>query len=134
MSDDTDDLRVLVARGLSALKVMMEGLTGRVERIERSQDALRERIYAKEAEIAVLKERLENTKQHTDRITGKFEALKDGEKSDKMLKAEKRKLAVERWKGTAPIIVALISSLAALVVALIQALIGLFSSSAPPTP
>lgn len=102
-------LRTDLAKGFSAVKVMLDERFGRVERLERDLVVARDSITELKTKVAVLEERITNHRENTGQF--RTEALKD--RIDDL--KDDKKVGVEKWKATAPIVVALVAGIFALV-------------------
>lgn len=121
--DDNGDLRVVMARGLSALKVLIDERTNRIDRVERLYDELstqtRERLVKLETNYTNIKEDItgaHDIRAEVFRAKGKEEAFKELRENE----SEEKKVTVETWKSTAPIYVAIITAGGALITGIIN--------------
>lgn len=125
MSDreSMDDLKITVARGLSAMKVLLEERGAQQEKIVQTVEKIQEKLSVMQADIAKLTERVDGVKERQADQTGRFSV--DGEVKkqvveEKKLVVEEKKLGVEKWKATAPIIVAIVTAFSSLIVGIIN--------------
>jgi len=102
-------LRTDLAKGFSAVKVMLDERFGRVERLERELATARDSITELKTKVAVLEERITNHRENTGQF--RTDVLKD--RIDDL--KDDKKVVVEKWKATAPIVVALVAGIFALV-------------------
>ena len=107
-------IRVDLARGFSAVKVMLDERFNRVERLERELAAAKDEAIRMATKVAVLEERLDNHRE----TTGQFRTLDLKERITDL--KEDKKVGVEKWKATAPIVVALITGGSAFIAAIIN--------------
>lgn len=105
-------LRNDLARGLAAVKVMLEERTARSERLEREIDAIQDALTAIRTKAAVLEERITAHKELNE-VTGRFR-LSDA------LKDTKENADAEKWKAAAPIAAAFITGAVALITSIIN--------------
>lgn len=116
MSDDTlIKLRVDQARGFAALKVLLEVREQAINDLRtdlRAQDAKVEELQRK---VAALEAHQQDHREVTGRFLVNHEA---GLKAQGAL--EGQKTGVERWKATAPIVVAVVSGIFGLIAGLIS--------------
>lgn len=134
MSDEnTEALRVLkqrVQRGFSGFKVLLDNLSGRVESMMGAQTGLASKQDATEAELAKLTERVAKLEGHKE---GVRDAREDTTRTLNEVKEVRREVFkektvdVERWKATAPIVIAIVTGIFGLItgiLALLQSFLG----------
>jgi len=119
-------IKVNFAKGISALKVMIDSTTGRTERVEKKSDELLAALSTLRERVSTLEERINNVKQdvtgshtlyaHVAKTQGKEEATKEIKNEEKT----EKQLAVEKWKASAPIYVAIIAAFGALATGIIN--------------
>lgn len=124
------ELEQRVRKGFSALNFMLNGLSSRVEGVESSQKDATRKIDEIENDIAEVKERLAKLEGHREGVRDGREdsvqtitAIKEVQQGHQ----EEKKLGVETWKATAPIIIAVVTGIFGLVtgvLALLQAIFG----------
>lgn len=114
-------LRVQLARGLAALKVMLDERTVRIERSERESKEQNMAISDLRTDIAVLKTRLNALEKDVEKVedetTGKFDLEK--------AKVEEK---VEKTRASAAVIVALIAGIFGTLAAVIEFFVHIFGS------
>lgn len=129
MSDreSMDDLKITVARGLSAMKVLLEERGSQQEKIVQTVEKIQEKLALMQADIAKLTERVDGVKERQADQTGRFSVdgqvvaeVKKQVVEEKKLVVEEKKLGVEKWKATAPIIVAIVTAFSSLIVGIIN--------------
>lgn len=124
------ELEQRVRKGFSALNFMLNGLSSRVEGVESSQKDATRKVDEIENDIAEVKERLAKLEGHREGVRDGREdsvqtitAIKEVQQGHQ----EEKKLGVETWKATAPIIIAVVTGIFGLVtgvLALLQAIFG----------
>lgn len=124
------ELEQRVRKGFSALNFMLNGIASRVEGVESSQKDATRKLDEIENVIAEVKERLAKLEGHREGVRDGREdsvqtitAIKEVQQGHQ----EEKKLGVETWKATAPIIIAVVTGAFGLVtgvLALLQAIFG----------
>ena len=114
-------LRLDLAKGFSAVKVMLDERFNRVERLERELSGLKDENTKLATKVAVLEERLSNHRE----VTGRFRT--DDLKDRIVDLKEDKKLGTERWKAAAPIVVAVVTGGFALIVSIINLVLRFIS-------
>lgn len=124
------ELEKRVRKGFSALNFMLSGVSTRVESIEASQRDIPKKFDEVERDIAEVKERLAKLEGHKEGVRdGRDDTARTLSEVKEVRKdhQEEKKLGVEKWKATAPIIIAAVTGFFGLVtgvLALLQALFG----------
>lgn len=116
-------------KGFSAFNVLLEQLTGRVNSALNAQTVLTQKQDQNESDIAKLTERVA-------KLEGHKEGVRDGREDTSRTLAEvkevrqgfheEKKVEVEKWKATAPIIIAVLSGIFGLITGIIALLSALF--------
>lgn len=124
------ELEQRVRKGFSALNFMLNGLSSRVEGVEASQKDVARKIDEAENGIAEVKERLAKLEGHREGVRdGREDTAKTMAEIKEVRKdhQEEKKIDTEKWKATAPIIIAVVTGIFGLVtgvLALLQAIFG----------
>lgn len=134
MSDRIEALRITVARGLSALKVMIDNAVARIDRVEKKGEDTSDAVNSLRTQIGILEERLNNVKEDVTgthdlktaiaQHRGKEEAHKEIEQKE----TKKETVALEKQKVAAPIYVAIITAGAAFLTGIINLVLHLLGA------
>lgn len=134
MSDDIFRIKQDTARGLSALKLLLDEKSSHLSRLEEKHEATAEIVVVLRERIATLEERLSNVRADVTgrqdlqvvvaRTQGKEEAVRELKSEEK----NEKQLSAERWKASAPIVVAIISSFSAIGVGILNLILHLVGS------
>jgi predicted nucleic acid-binding Zn-ribbon protein len=125
------DLEQRVRRGFSGFNFMLTGLSSRVENMESSQKDATKKIDDVEKDVSDLAVRLAKLEGHQEGVRdGREDTARTFAEVKEVRKEhhEEKKLGLEWWKTTAPIIIALVTGVFGLiagVVALLQSILGL---------
>jgi len=113
------ELRRDLSKGFSAVKVMLDERMVRVERLEKQLVMLEERNVELRTTLAVLSERVANHRENTGQF--RTEIVKDRIEDFR----DDKRIGVEKWKATAPVIVALIAGIFAVITSLVSVVLNL---------
>jgi len=124
------ELEQRVRRGFSGFNFMLTGLTTRVEHVESSQKDFTKKADDIEKDVSAIAVRLA-------KLEGHQEGVRDGREDTARTLAEvkevrtqhheEKKIGLEWWKTTAPIIIAVVTGIFGLItgiVALLQSILG----------
>lgn len=140
MSDDKSvaDLRVTVARGLSALNVMITDLRSRFDRGETRMDEQQEGLAELRTKVHVLEERLNNVKDGVKDVTGahdlkaelsKHKGKEEAVKEIKEEIKEEKKVEVEVHKARIPLYIAIATGTLGIITTIINVIVHLLLGS-----
>lgn len=119
-----------VKRGFAGLRVLLDQLTGRVDAAGVQYTNLAHKHDGMEADLAKLTERVAKLEGHKEGVRdGREDTTRTLNEVKEVRKevVEEKKLGVESWKATAPLIVAVISGIFGLItgiIALFRAFLG----------
>lgn len=114
-----------IKRGFAGFRLLLDQLTGRVDSVVSAQATLAKKQDDTENELTEVKERLA-------RLEGHKEGVRDGREDTSRTLAEvkevrkevveEKKLDVDKWKATAPLIIAVVTGIFGLITGIIALL------------
>jgi hypothetical protein len=119
-----------VKRGFSGFRVLLDQRTGRVDAAGVQYSGLAQKQDGLEADMAKLTERVARLEGHKEGIRdGREDTTRTLNEVKEVRKevVEEKKLGIESWKATAPIIIAVVTGIFGLItgiIALLQAFLG----------